>query len=156
MTWTRFMDMYSGGGSKEPQSKILIEAPEAEAKVIFYNRFGHNPDRVTCTCCGNDYSIDDYETLEQATAFDRGCRYAYFRPDGTECEENEGWVPGKGQPKGYTSRYVEEPGTKFTFNKYQPLAEYLGSSDVLVIRAEEIKPEERSGDIPKQGYVWVD
>jgi hypothetical protein len=71
--FTRFMDMHSGGGTKEPPYEyIYIEAPEAEAKVIFYNRFGHNPERVTCTCCGEDYSIDSYETLEDATAYD--CR----------------------------------------------------------------------------------
>jgi len=51
------MDMHSGGDLKEKWQYIYIEAPEEEAKVIFYNRFGHNPNRVTCTCCGKDYSI---------------------------------------------------------------------------------------------------
>ena len=45
--WTNFHDMYSGGGLKEkPYTYIYIEAPEVEARTIFYNRFGHNPDRV--------------------------------------------------------------------------------------------------------------
>jgi len=40
MVWTRFMDMHSGGRLKEdPYQFILIEAPENEAKVIFYNKF---------------------------------------------------------------------------------------------------------------------
>jgi hypothetical protein len=26
---------------------------------------------------------------------------------------------------------------------------------VLVIRADEIKPEERTGSVPEQGYVWM-
>lgn len=70
--WTRFMDMHSGGGTKEePYEYIYIEAPVSEAKVIFYNRFGHNPERVTCTCCGEDYSIDAEETLEKATEYER-------------------------------------------------------------------------------------
>lgn len=72
MTWTRFMDMSSGGSTKEPPYEyIYIEAPEAEAKVIFYNRFGHNPERVTCTCCGEDYSISEEPSLAQASAYDR-------------------------------------------------------------------------------------
>ena len=48
--WTLFWDMASGGDTKEePYENIYIEAPEEEAKVIFYNRFGHNPERVSCT-----------------------------------------------------------------------------------------------------------
>ena len=70
--WTRFMDMHSGGGQKEDFVRCYIEAPEAEAVAIFYNRFRHNPNRVTCTCCGEDYSITESETLEDATEYDRG------------------------------------------------------------------------------------
>ena len=64
--WTKFMDTYSGGNKKENWENIYIEAPKEEAKVIFYNRFGHNPDRVTCTCCGPDYSIYEEETLQDS------------------------------------------------------------------------------------------
>ena len=157
MTWTRFMDMHSGGGSKEPQQYILIEAPEDEAKVIFYNRFGHNPERVTCTCCGEDYSIWEHPTLEDATGFDRGCRFAWFRPDGSECPKDEAWIPGKGPIDGYRSRYVEEGGGEFSFNRdYQSLSEYLERPEILVIYANQIKPEERTGTVPIQGYVWND
>ena len=45
--WTHFWDMSSGGGRKENWKHIYIEAAESEAIVIFYNRFGHNPNRVT-------------------------------------------------------------------------------------------------------------
>lgn len=115
MTWTRFMDMHSGGSTKVVIRKqaieyIYIEAPENEARVIFYNRFGHNPSRVTCTCCGEDYSVSEEQTLELATAFERGC--------------------------------------KGRFHDYTPLADYIAKKDVLVIRAEEITPAERSGDVP--------
>jgi hypothetical protein len=111
--WTRFMDMHSGGGCKEkPYEYIYIEAGETEAKTIFYNRFGHNPERVTCTCCGEDYSTSEYKTLEEATQYQR---------------ENRELV-----------------------------GDYCKRKDVLVIRAKEIKPEEYSGSVPRQGYVWVD
>jgi hypothetical protein len=33
-TWTHFWDMSSGGGRKEPQNHIYIEAPEDEADVL--------------------------------------------------------------------------------------------------------------------------
>ena len=132
--WTRFMDMHSGGSLKEePYSKILIEAPRREAKVVFYNRFGHDPDRVTCTCCGNDYSISENDSLEQLTAFDRCCHF-----------DRE------------TDSYVEQPATKYKLRSYATLTEYLKRPDVLVIRKEDIKDSERQGSIPQQGYVWVD
>lgn len=170
MVWTRFMDMHSGGGTKEPPYEyIYIEAPENEAKVIFYNRFGHNPERVSCTCCGDDYSISEEKSLEQATAYERNCDSSYFRPDGTECDQNEAWVSGKGTKKGYWFGYIErqEPrkmdirgrcNTKDSdsWGLYVPLNKYLSSDGVLVIRSDDIKSQERKGDIPEQGYVWVD
>lgn len=133
--WTRFMDMHSGGSTKEePYQYIFIEAPEEEAKIIFFNRFGHNPERVTCTCCGDDYSISDAPTLEEATGFDRGCHY----------DKKE-------------ERYVERSSEdRFSLNKYQALDEYLKRDDILIVRQSEIKPEQRKGEVPRQGYVWVD
>ena len=98
--WTRFMDMHSGGSLKEKWQYIYIEADEKEAKIIFYNRFGHNPERVTCTCCGDDYSISSKDDLHQLTGYDRGCHFSYIRPDGTECDESEAFVSGKGIKKG--------------------------------------------------------
>lgn len=132
--WTQFMDMHSGGSSKEEWQYIYIEAPEAEAKVIFYNQFDHNPERVTCTCCGNDYSISESETLEQATAYERGCKY-----------------------DGNLKKYIEEPSiTTWSANNYRTLEAYKQKGGAHFIYADDIKPEERSGDVPDQGYVWVD
>lgn len=71
MVWTQFWDMHSGGGQKEQYSMIYIEAPQNEAISIFYSRFGHNPNRVSCTCCGDDYSVTEYATLEEATEYHR-------------------------------------------------------------------------------------
>lgn len=124
MVWTEFWDMSSGGGQKEEFHYCYIEAPEEEAKVIFYNRFGHSPERVSCTCCGEDYSISQSETLEEATKYHRqkltwdGCRTGGFM-------SIEDWILKIG-------------------------------SGVLFIAESDIKPEEREGELPKQGYVWVD
>jgi hypothetical protein len=126
--WTRFMDMHSGGSCKQkPYEYIYIEAPEAEAKVIFYNRFGHNPERVTCTCCGDDYSIEDYDTLERATAYDRGCQH------------------GRGNDEGYNLASAKVS-----------VDDYVARPDVLVVPEADIKPQERTGEVPVQGYVWQD
>ena len=152
--WTRFMDMHSGGGQKEKWPYIIIEASEREARVIFYNRFGHNPERVTCTCCGEDYSISEAESLEQITAHDRGCAYAYFDQGGNEVPEKEAFVSGKGMKPGYVGRYIERGDAEY--KAYRTLDAYLTSGECLVIRANEIKPEERTGDVPEEGYVWVD
>ena len=139
--WTHFYDMHSGGRQKEKQAHIYIEArDEEEAKVIFYNRFGHNPERVTCTCCGPDYAIDTEEDLEQLSGYQRGCQCAeYKNPDGT-CYY----------------RYLELPAKdKLSFHDYVTLEEYLESTDILVIPASEINPHECKGSVPDQGYVWI-
>ena len=154
--WTHFWDMHSGGGSKEKWGHIFIEASKEEAKVIFYNRFGHNPERVSCTCCGQDYSISEESSLEQATAYQRGCTYVYFRPDGTECDQDEAWKSGQGLLPGYTGRYVERQSERFSLDRYVPLHTYLKTAKVHVIRASEITAQERVGTVPEQGYVWVD
>lgn len=131
--WTRFMDMHSGGGTKEPPYEfIFIEAPEDEAKVIFYNRFGHNPEHVTCTCCGDDYSTIEGKTLKLATVYDRGCKYDAKKKD-----------------------YVEKPDEERTWNKYMTLPEYKKQKNVLIIPKAKIKTTKRKAEVPEQGYVWV-
>jgi hypothetical protein len=127
------MDMHSGGGQKLSHAKILIEASEAEAEIIFQNRFGRNPHRVTCTCCGPDYSITESATLEDATGYDRGCLWS------SELD-----------------RYVDEPDASYRGKRYQTLDQYLASDAALVIRKDEIKPEERIGDLHLEGWVWED
>lgn len=119
--------MHSGGGTKEaPYEIIYIEADEEQAKVIFYNRFKHNPERVTCTCCGGDYSISSEESLEQLTAFHRELKYnretrLYFETDSSTSMED-----------------------------------YKARKDTLFISKDEILDSERIGRAPKQGYIWVD
>lgn len=127
--WTEFWDMCSGGSQKEDFSNCYIEAPYAEAKVIFYNRFGHNPERVTCSCCGEDYSISEKDSLEQATAFHRNCSY-----------DNE------------KKEYAERPKDN---RNYVSVEEFEKLNHIKVIRADEIKKEERVGTVPDEGYVWV-
>lgn len=155
MTWTHFHDMHSGGGQKLDRGHIFIEAPKPEAEVIFQNRFKRNPNRVTCTCCGEDYSISEETSLEEATAFERGCAYVYRGPDGQEVEESEAWKSGKGILEGYKGGYEERGGGRLQFREYTPLADYLAAGNVHVIRADEIKPEERQGSLRAEGYVWA-
>ena len=135
--WTQFWDMHSGGGTKEPPyEKIYIEAPEDEAVSIFYSRFGHNPHKVTCTCCGPDYSISEYEELAQATAFHRNCEF----------DEK-------------LNKYIEQP-KKYawdgTYAQHITLEDYCNQEDVCIIRKETIKDNERDAYVPEEGYVWID
>lgn len=153
--WTQFWDMHSGGGLKEQHAFIYIEAPEDEARVIFYNRFGHRADRVSCTCCGQDYAVAEHEDLAQLTGYHRGCR-SVTRPrnpitgryEGKESEKNY-LEPNEEPPNGYTA---SEP----THSTYLTLEQYLAGEDILVIRAADIHPDERRGQLPEQGYVWRD
>jgi hypothetical protein len=154
--WTQFMDMHSGGGSKEKWNYIYIEAPEKDAVTIFYNMFGHNPHRVTCTCCGEDYSVTESETLEEATGYERGCELGYFNKDGVEISEDEAWIRGEGYVDGCYSKYVERRDKKYSYKTYVTLDEYLKKDTIRVIYADEILPQHRTGSVPKQGYVWVD
>lgn len=131
MIWVDFHDMHSGGDQKEDWGHIYIECDSIEqAKIIFYNVFDHNPDRVTCTCCGNDYIINSKPDLAQLTGYERHC----------DLEDNV---------------YVEKlnPDEAKYDQEYIPLESYLAT--VKVIYNKEITAEQKIGDLPAQGYVWV-
>lgn len=150
MAWTHFWDMHSGGGNKlwrHPDGSVddngsswrrktediavghvFIEAPEGEARAVFYNRFGRNPERVTCTCCGSDYSVSTEDDLAQLTAFHRDCAF-------------EG------------DRYVEKPN-RYS-EAAVSLEDYLARPDIHVIRASDIADTERTAQLPVEGYVWA-
>lgn len=72
---TRFMDMHSGGHLKTPYTHIYIDEPLGEAVRTFKELFKRDPDNVTCTCCGTDFVYEEYSSLEEATAYDRGCEW---------------------------------------------------------------------------------
>ena len=143
--WVQFHDMHSGGGQKLEWAQIFIEAAsEDEGKIIFYNKFGRNPERVTCTCCGEDYSISTNESLAQITAFNRGCKY----------------IKGSSDKRGYYIENDEAVPEGADLNvpwhkKYLTLADYVKSKDVKVIYASQIKPSEKVGSVPAEGYVWA-
>lgn len=152
--WTAFWDMHSGGGLKEKWSKIYIQAPEDEAKLIFYNRFGHSPERVSCTCCGEDYSIDSGEDICQLTGYHRSCFGATSTVKGDKSflyvEQDE---DGKHiVPFGFE---LDKKWGK-PYGKYLSIKEYMESDDALFIFEEDIDPREREGVLPQQGYVWMD
>jgi len=131
--WTHFFDMHSGGRAKEePYEHIYIQAPIEEAKLIFYNRFGHNPERVTCTCCGEDYSISESDLLEQVTGYERGCKFDVK-----------------------TNSYKEEPDLRYGYKKFFTIEQYQNLPNVLIIFDSDIKDDERIGEVPEEGYVWI-
>lgn len=72
MTWYRYMDMSSGGGQKTEWGHIYVEAnTRGEADAVFEDRTGRSPYYVTCSCCGEDYSVTEDDTLEEASEYDR-------------------------------------------------------------------------------------
>ncbi len=160
--WTRFMDMHSGGGLKEGSfSLIFIEASREIAELIFYNRFGHDPNRVSCTCCGEDYSISTESTLEAATGYDRNLRHASTGSYSASLRVGDNT---------YQSRYLEpdeDIPTDWTCSAHysrdgkptgSTLDEFLLSEkdSVLIVYAEEILAEEKEGQVHRSGYVWVE
>lgn len=113
--WTRFWDMRSGGGQKLDWALIYIELPEDEAVKYFAQRFKRDPNNITCTCCGPDYSIDEQTSLLTATGYHRNCDH-----DGDNYIEQ----------KSHASHNAHR--TYFT------LEEYEAKSNVLIIRKEDI------------------
>ncbi len=88
MTWTSFYDMSSGGGNKEDFQYLFVEAPYREAISVFYSRYGHHPLRITCNCCGPDYSVDsEDDSLEEITYFYRNQSFIPYTPHGQSLEE---------------------------------------------------------------------
>lgn len=153
MTWTQFWDMHSGGGTKEePYEKIYIEAPEKEAIAVFYNRFGHDPLRISCTCCGEDYSITESDDLHQATGYERNC---YYRPvgDGSKDEHGQEICHYYDEDDPEEAARAKEWGSEP--RAFTPLDEYLERKDILLIRADEITDESRTAEIPDSGWQWV-
>mgnify|MGYP001590500138 CR=1 FL=1 len=140
--WTLFWDMHSGGDQKEKWSHIYIEAPQDEAESVFYRRFGHNPNRVTCTCCGPDYSIKEEESLEQLSGFSRNCIHIVKRDSSKDKLYGEildqRYIESNEEiPDGYTT------SRSFGSREYKSLEQYINEEDVLVIYDKDIKPEER-------------
>lgn len=74
-TVTRFMDMHSGGHLKTPYTHIYIDEPLGEAVRTFKDLFKQDPDAVACTCCGSNFVYEEYDSLEEATAYDRNCKF---------------------------------------------------------------------------------
>jgi hypothetical protein len=70
--WTTFWDMHSGGDQKEAFGYLLIQAPEEVAIAEFERRYNHDPSRVTCRCCGEDYSISQRSTIYEAVGYHLG------------------------------------------------------------------------------------
>lgn len=158
--WTEFHDMHSGGGQKEKFSHCFIEADEEQAKSVFFARFGHNPKRVTCTCCGSDYSISTHHSLQEATAYERGCAYVYTdKETGKEVTygDSDYWDLWHAK-RLINGCYVERFSTSaLSFQeKHTKLEDYVKLSTVCVIYATDIQTEELSQTVPEQGYIWQD
>jgi hypothetical protein len=118
--WTHFHDMHSGGGLKTEWAHIFVEAPLAEAKRIFEERTGRDPDNETCGCCGDDYSISEEPTLEQASGYERNCAYD---------SEAKAWAERQDTTSVWRS---SQP--------YVPVDEFVKRPDVLVIRRTTLLP----------------
>lgn len=55
--WTFFWDMHSGGSLKTEWHFIAIQAGRDNAVQYANWKWNIHEDNVTCTCCGNDFSV---------------------------------------------------------------------------------------------------
>ncbi len=139
MTWTKFMDMYSGGDCKTDYEYIYIEEKEGKAIQIFKQLFGYDPYNVTCVCCGEDYSVSEADTLENITGYERDCEFCYYDPYGRECSSTEAWVKHVGIKDGYSSGYADRPKGKESYIRYLTLDQYKKKENVKIIYKKDIK-----------------
>ena len=103
--WTHFWDMHSGGGQKTDYAHIFVNLPYYSAVAWFEEYFDRDPNNITCECCGSDFSINESQSIEQATGFHRGGEYVYRNSEGKIVPQEEGWKRGKGLVKGYSAGY---------------------------------------------------
>lgn len=109
MTWTKFTDMQTGGHRKTDFQYIFIQGADAVSR--FETEFDRDPHDASCECCDEDFAVSTYETLAQATAYARDCRYD---------SEREEWV--------------DEPAADA--DAVEPLAEFVDRPEIRVIRDE--------------------
>lgn len=130
--------MNSGGDQKLQWERIFIEAPYDEAVRVFYAKFGRHPENVTCSCCGSDYSIDESESLELATAYARNCRYLSPSPT----QSGRYFEEGEPIPAGWTEHSIP-------WGTYKTVEEFSVQDDIKIVYAKDISPEERAALLPE-------
>jgi hypothetical protein len=74
--------MSSGGSQKTLYKHIFIEASETQAAAEFIRRFDQYPDDVACGCCGENFAVHEYDSIEAATRYHRTASMGlYGRPE---------------------------------------------------------------------------
>ena len=120
--WTTFSDASttSRPGLKVGYKRILIELEKLPAKTVFRHMFNYSPDKVSCSHCGPDFSVIEWDNeLAAATSIWRHCHM-----------DDDGWEDCPFKPGSI--------GHKHGLHEYYiPLDEFLERDDVLVISREE-------------------
>lgn len=144
--------MHSGGSQKEPFSILYIQAPEREARSVFYSRFGHNPERVTCSCCGSDYSVssDPSASPEEITGFHRNAFYAVPKAKHLDYSQAKYFDRREDIPDDWEIR--RDMGEREVLS----LEDYFAQDDIAVIYAKEIEEYERHVTVPDELGMWDD
>jgi len=65
MVWTRFDARFTCFSPNTKHKVFLVNAPIEKAKLIFYNRTGHSPNKG-CRCCGDNFRARIYPSLNAA------------------------------------------------------------------------------------------
>lgn len=68
--WTRFDKTYPYADPRKYEH-IFIQAEEEKAISVFIYVFGFGPQCVTCSHCGENFDIDEFSSLEKASAYHR-------------------------------------------------------------------------------------
>jgi hypothetical protein len=164
MVWTSFWDMHSGGQQKLDWHLIFIEGPQEDTEKVFSALFGRNPHRVTCTCCGEDYSVDESYDLKQASGYHRNCRSlitpkdpktGLYRNNDPIIKKNLYLDDGEKPPTGYELSKRESWDTRknILFKDFVKNPELINAK---VIYKKDYPKGWKTESLSPQGYVWVD
>lgn len=118
--------MHSGGDKTLEWEVIYIEGSVAQAVEIFEQKFGRSPYSISCECCGEDYSVDDDSDLEQASGYERNCKYD---------DEAE--------------KYVADPSNE----KYLTIEQYKQRDDVLIIPKEKSRVYSQKAELKHDSII---
>lgn len=126
--WTKFMDMHSGGGLKNKYEHIFIEADNEEVAInIFQNKYS-DPNNITCSCCGEDYSVSTEKTFALASAYERNNVWINKTEPSGEKRGKYHDGPVETIPEGWASRYIGS-----VEDTWISIDDYLLSKEIKVI-----------------------
>lgn len=131
--WTMFWDLHTGGETKiEPYNHIFVNLDEKTAIQWFKHITGRDPFTNSCRCCGNDYAVDGFESLDDAA------RYHYIHDLQRRLYTGDATIPEEiaiNRKEAFTEQARELLNSQTNRNwMIEHIQAYFDRPDVLVVK----------------------